>query len=57
MRRHPYLSAVYVILRVIVIALLIANLVERDYESAYICVLALISFLLPAFIQRQFRVL
>lgn len=55
-RRHPYLTAVYVILRFIVIVLLVANLMERDYESAYICVLSLVSFMLPAFVQRRFRV-
>ena len=56
MRRHPYLTAVYLILRGIVLLLLAVNLLERDYESAYICVLSLVSFLLPTLLQRRFRV-
>ena len=56
MRAHPALTAVYVILRFIVVAMLVINLLERDYESAFICGLSLILFLLPAFIEKQFRV-
>ena len=56
MRRHPVLTAVYLILRLIVVTMLIVNLWEREYESAFICGLALVLFLLPAFIEKQFRV-
>ena len=56
MRSRPYATAVYFILRFIVLAMLLVNLWERDYESAFICVLSLILFLLPAFIEKRFRV-
>lgn len=56
MRSQPYATAVYFILRIIVLMMLLVNLWERDYESAFICVLSLILFLLPAFIEKQFRV-
>ena len=56
MRAHPVLTAVYFILRLIVVAMLVINLLEKDYESAFICGLSLILFLLPAFIERRFRV-
>ncbi|MBQ7088962.1 MAG: hypothetical protein IJN04_04890 [Clostridia bacterium] len=56
MHTHPYLTAVYFVLRFIVVLMLLLNLWERDYESAFICVLSLILFLLPAFIERQLRV-
>ena len=56
MRSHPYATAVYFILRLIVVIMLAVNLWERDYESAFICVLSLILFLLPAFIEKRFRV-
>lgn len=56
MRSQPYATAVYFILRLIVLILLLVNLWERDYESAFICVLSLVLFLLPAFIEKQFRV-
>lgn len=56
MRAHPALTAVYFILRLVVVAMLVVNLWERDYESAFICGLSLILFLLPAFIERRFHV-
>lgn len=56
MRSQPYATAVYFILRIIVLMMLLVNLWERDYESAFICVLSLVLFLLPAFIEKQFRV-
>lgn len=55
MRAHPALTAAYFILRLIVAAMLVINLLERDYESAFICGLSLILFLLPAFMEKQFR--
>ncbi len=55
-RRHPTTAAVYFILRLIVVGMLVINLLERDYESAFICGLSLVLFLLPAFIERRFRV-
>ncbi len=56
MRSRPYATAVYFILRLIVVIMLAVNLWERDYESAFICILSLISFLLPTFIEKRFRV-
>ena len=56
MRSQPYVTAVYLILRLIVIAMLVVNLLEQDYESAFICVLSLILFLFPAFLQKQLRI-
>ena len=56
MRSQPYVTAVYLILRLIVIAMLVVNVLEKDYESAFICVLSLILFLFPAFLQKQFRI-
>ena len=56
MHTHPYLIAVYCVLRLIVVMMLALNLWERDYESAYICLLALILFFLPHFIEHRFRI-
>lgn len=55
-REHKIVFAVYVILRIIVIASLVLALVRGEYESAFICVLALILFLLPHVIERTFRI-
>ena len=51
-REHKAVFAVYVILRIIVIASLALALGRGEYESAFICVLALVLFLLPSFAER-----
>lgn len=55
-RRHKVVFAVYLVLRFIVIALLILELVQKQYESAFICVLVLVLFALPAFVQKNFGI-
>ena len=55
-RRHPVLTAVYVILRLTVAAMLVRNLWLREYESAFICGLALVLFFLPAVLERYLRI-
>lgn len=51
---HKAVFAVYVILRIIVIASLALALFRGEYESAFVCVLALILFLLPHVVERTF---
>ncbi len=53
---HPLLAVVYLVLRLMVIAGIVINILERDYESAFICLLALVLFLLPAFLERSLRI-
>ena len=55
-RTHPYLAAVYFVLRLIVAAMLVVNLLERDYESAFICILSLILFLFPTVVEKRLRI-
>ncbi|MBQ9859764.1 MAG: hypothetical protein IJO76_03690 [Clostridia bacterium] len=55
-KQHPALFAVYLVLRLIVIGLLALNLVQGDYESAFICALVLLLFLVPAFIEKKLRI-
>lgn len=45
--------AVYVILRVLVIAVLVRSVILRNYESAFVCVLSLVLFLVPAFVEKN----
>ena len=56
LRAHPYVTAVYLILRLIVVAMLVVNLLEQDYESAFICVLSLVLFLFPTFLEKRLRI-
>lgn len=48
--------AVYVILRAIVIAVAILQFLNGNYENAMLCVLTLMLFLLPAFVESTFNV-
>ena len=51
-REHKVLFAVYIILRVIVVGSLVHALARGEYESAFVCVLTLLLFLLPNVIER-----
>ena len=48
--------AVYLVLRLIVIAVLVSSILRREYESAFICLLVLVLFMLPFFIQQNFGI-
>ena len=48
--------AVYTILRLIVLATLVSSILRGEYESAFICLLVLVLFMLPFFIQQNFGI-
>ena len=54
--RQPAVFAVYVVLRVVVIAELVLSILRGEFESAFICLLVLILFMLPFFIQQNFGI-
>lgn len=53
-RRPVFIT--YLVLRLIVLAALVLSLLNGDYDNAFICVLALTLFLLPAFIEDRFSI-
>lgn len=55
-RQQPSVFAVYVVLRLIVVAELVLSILRGEYESAFICLLVLILFILPFFIQQNFGI-
>ena len=55
-RRQPAVFAVYTILRLIVLATLVSSILRSEYESAFICLLVLVLFMLPFFIQQNFGI-
>ncbi len=55
-RRQPVVFAVYLVLRLIVVASLVSAIIRREYESAFVCVLVLFLFMLPFFIQKNFGI-
>ena len=55
-RRQPVVFAVYLVLRLIVLASLVSAILRQEYESAFVCVLVLFLFILPFFIQKNFGI-
>ena len=55
-RRDRRVRIVYQILRLFTIITLVSSIVFREYESAFICVLCLILFLIPGFLRRVLRI-
>ena len=49
-------TMIYILLRVIVLFLLIANLVNKQYENMLVCFLTLILLLLPFIIEEKFNI-
>ena len=52
----PAVVAVYWILRLIVIGVMVMTIIHKHYESTFVCVLVLILFMLPRFVERNFRI-
>lgn len=55
-REHKGSFIVYTILRLIVIALMVFQFYNRNFESGFLCVLTLILFIIPSLIQVTLRV-
>ena len=55
-REHKGSFAVYVVLRVLVIAVAVLKFFNGDYEAVFLCILTLLLLLAPAFVQVRFRI-
>ena len=47
---------VYIVLRVLVLVTMVLQIVKRNYENVYICLLTLILFMIPSFVERRLRI-
>ena len=50
------LAVVYILLRLSVVLVMIAQFFNRNYENVFLCILTLVLFLLPAMIERRLRI-
>lgn len=50
------MATVHILLRVMVLIVMIAQLSNENYENVYICVLTLVLFSVPSFIERRLKV-
>lgn len=56
LREHRSSFLVYVILRALVVVMMILQLLNRNYENAFLCGLTLLLLIIPSFVQVTFRV-
>ena len=55
-KANPKVAAVYVVLRVLVVLVLVAQVFNRNFENVFLCVLTLFLFTVPSFIERTIRI-
>lgn len=55
-KEHKATFAVYVVLRLFVLAALWLSLIDRRFENVFVCALTLVLFLVPAFFQKNFGI-
>lgn len=55
-KEHKATFAVYVVLRLFVLAALLLSVIDGRFENVFVCTLTLILFLVPAFFQKNFGI-
>lgn len=55
-RQHKRPFTIYLILRALVIAVMIAQIFNGNYENVFFCALTLILFMVPSFVQANFHI-
>ena len=53
LRRKPRVATVYFLLRFAVIAVMVAQFFNRNFENVFLCLLTLVLFVLPTFLERR----
>lgn len=56
LREHKSSFIVYCVLRILVIVALVLQLLNKNYENVFLCVLTLILLVVPSFIQVNFKI-
>ncbi len=55
-RENKAVFILYMVLRVIVVFAMVAGIINRNYENVFFCVLTLILFMIPSFIEVNFHI-
>ena len=55
-KQAPLLFAIYVILRISVILVMIAQIMNRDWHNVMLCILTLVLFTVPSFIEKNWHI-
>ena len=51
-KKHKAVSVVYLVLRLAVILIMIPEVFNRNYNNVFLCILTLILFMIPSFVER-----
>ena len=54
--QHPILFTTYVVLRVLVIAVMVLEIFNREYYDVFLCGLTLVLFMIPSFVERRLHI-
>lgn len=55
-KRNKGMSFIYLLLRLLVIAVIFDQFSSRDYENIFLCILTLILFMIPSFIEKKINI-
>ena len=55
-RKNPWLFSCYWILRLMVVGIMTVQLIHGDYGNAFICILTLVLFMIPTFVEKRIKV-
>jgi hypothetical protein len=55
-KKHPRLFFLYMFLRVAVIVIAVEQLFNHDYKNVFLCLLTLVLFAIPTFVERRIKV-
>ena len=55
-RKHPLLFTIYVVLRFLALAVLVLEAVKGDYYNVFLCVLTLVLFMIPTFVEHRLHI-
>ena len=55
-RANKKKATLYVVLRVLVVIVMIAQFLNRNYDNVFMCVLTLILFMIPTFIDKRLHI-
>lgn len=55
-RENKALAAVYIVLRALVVLMMVAQFFNGNFENVFLCVLTLVLFMIPSFIERTIKI-
>lgn len=55
-RHSPVLAVMYIVLRVLVIGIMIAQFFNRNYLDVVICIYTLVLFMIPSFVEKRIKI-